>query len=519
MAARTLIVRADAGVAIGTGHVMRCLALAQAWQDDGGIAVFATLHLTAALEARLCAENIETVRLEASIGSSDDAAQTAELARSRQADWVVVDGYHFDDAYQCSVTQGGLKLLFVDDLGQCRHYFADLVLNQNAQASERSYRNRESYTRVLLGARYAMLRREFSSWRSEPRHLDTTARHLLVTMGGSDPDNVTETVIRALQLLDFRGLEIRVLIGSSNPHFSSLKDAANRSSNAISLIRDARNIAELLAWADVAISAAGSTCWEICLLGLPALLIDLAENQRPVAQELHRLGVAIHLGSTKDINPDKIAARLHAIISSVEIRTKMSQRARRLVDGEGAQRVVSAMQGGSLRLRRADENDSQLLWDWANDPDVRTVSFSTEPIPWERHLQWFNAKLADPDAVLYVAIDPEGTPIGHVRYQIDGARAAVSISLAKPWRGKGFGRTILAMASEELFRTTGASIIDAYVKPVNAISLQLFTRAGYTQLTNESVGGQEAIHFVLNKNDMAGLATSGNSAVAGPIAS
>ena len=125
-----------------------------------------------------------------------------------------------------------------------------------------------------------------------------------------------------------------------------------------------------------------------------------------------------------NINPDKIAARLHAIISSVEIRTKMSQRARRLVDGEGAQRVVSAMQGGSLRLRRADENDSQLLWDWANDPDVRTVSFSTEPIPWERHLQWFNAKLADPDAVLYVAIDPEGTPIGHVRYQIDGARAA-----------------------------------------------------------------------------------------------
>jgi RimJ/RimL family protein N-acetyltransferase len=177
------------------------------------------------------------------------------------------------------------------------------------------------------------------------------------------------------------------------------------------------------------------------------------------------------------------------------------------------------MQGGSLRLRRADENDSQLLWDWANDPEVRSVSFSTEPIPWERHLQWFTAKLADPHAALYLAIDPEGTPIGHVRFQVDGDRAAVSISLAKPWRGKGFGRTILAMAADELFRTTSATIVDAFVKPVNAISLQLFTRAGYTQLPNETVGGQDSIHFILDKNDMAGLAASGSGAVAGPIAS
>jgi UDP-2,4-diacetamido-2,4,6-trideoxy-beta-L-altropyranose hydrolase len=519
MAPRTLILRADAGVAIGTGHVMRCLALAQAWQDEGGNAVFAMVHSGPALDARIRTEQIEIVHLHVAAGGRKDAALTAELAHSRHADWLVVDGYQFDDAYQCSVTRGGLKLLFVDDCGHCAHYFADLVLNQNAQASERSYRNRESYTRVLLGARYAMLRREFAAWRPVPREFEGIARRLLVTMGGSDPDNVTERVIRALPLLNQNCLETRILVGNSNPHRASLERAAKQSSNAICLIKDARNIPELMAWADVAVSAAGSTCWEMCLLGLPSILIDLAANQRPVAEELSRSGAAIHLGSTKNITPDKIAAKLQAFISSVELRTKMSQRARGLVDDQGARRVVSAMQGGSLRLRRADKNDCQLLWDWANDPDVRTVSFSTEPIPWERHLQWFHAKLADPNAVLYLAVDPEGTPIGHVRYQIDGARAAVSISLAKPWRGKGFGRTILAMASEELFRTTGATIIDAYVKPVNAISLQLFVRAGYTQLANEIVGGQEAIHFVLDKNDMAGLAASGNGAVAGPIAS
>jgi UDP-2,4-diacetamido-2,4,6-trideoxy-beta-L-altropyranose hydrolase len=290
MAPRTLIIRADASVAMGTGHVMRCLALAQAWQDDGGKVVFAMARSTPALDERIRAEHVEIFHLEATAGGSKDATLTGQLAHSRHADWVVVDGYQFDEAYQCNVTRGGLKLLFVDDFGHCTHYFADLVLNQNAQASERAYRNRESYARVLLGARYAMLRREFALWRTVPREFNATGQRILVTMGGSDPDNVTERAIQALQLLDLNDLEIRILVGNSNPHLPSLERAVKQSAKAICLIRDARNIPELMAWADLAISAAGSTCWEMCLLGLPSILVDLAENQRPVAQERHYSG-------------------------------------------------------------------------------------------------------------------------------------------------------------------------------------------------------------------------------------
>ncbi|MGA9040143.1 MAG: UDP-2,4-diacetamido-2,4,6-trideoxy-beta-L-altropyranose hydrolase [Terriglobales bacterium] len=514
MAPGTLLVRADASVAMGTGHVMRCLALAQAWQDAGGDVLFAMAQSTRAMDARLRTEQIETISLEAAPGSGPDAIQVGKLAHSRNAEWVVVDGYQFDDRYQFSVKQAGQKLLFVDDIGHCAHYCADLLLNQNGHACDEVYRHRENYTRVLLGTRYAMLRREFTPWRRWRREFDPMGRRVLVTMGGSDPRNVTEQVIQALRLSNIGGLEARVLVGSSNPHFASLERAANQASGTVCLIKDARNIPELMAWADVAISAAGSTCWEMCLLGLPALLIDLAENQRPVAEELNRLGAAIHLGSTKDITSSKIAGKLQALIFSRELRTTMSERARELVDGEGAQRVVSAMRSESLGLRRATEKDCQLLWEWANDPEVRIVSFSTDPISWDRHLQWFNAKLADPNAVLYLAVDPEGTPIGHVRYQLEGLRAAVSISLAKPWRGKGLGRAILAKATQDLFQTTPATIIDAFVKPVNTISLQLFTRAGYKQVANETVSGQEAIHFILEKNDTSGLAVSGTGAVA-----
>src|SRR5580704_4132175 len=150
---------------MGPGHVMRCLGLAQAWQDAGGDVVFAMAGPTPAIEARLRAEHIEIVSLEVTAGSGQDAARVGELAHSRRPEWIVVDGYQFDDKYQCSVKQARTKLLFVDDNGHCSHYAADLVLNQNVHADEKSYRHREGSTRVLLGTRYAMLRREFTTWR------------------------------------------------------------------------------------------------------------------------------------------------------------------------------------------------------------------------------------------------------------------------------------------------------------------------------------------------------------------
>jgi len=114
-------------------------------------------------------------------------------------------------------------------------------------------------------------------------------------------------------------------------------------------------------------------------------------------------------------------------------------------------------------------------------------------------LEWFNSKLRDPSAVLHVVVDSEGIPAGQVRYQIKGTRATVSISLAPQFRGKGYGKVVLEMAAEDLFRTTAVMQIDAYVKPNNTASVWLFTRAGYARQRIELIGGQPAVHFVLEK--------------------
>jgi UDP-2,4-diacetamido-2,4,6-trideoxy-beta-L-altropyranose hydrolase len=257
---------------------------------------------------------------------------------------------------------------------------------------------------------------------------------------------------------------------------------------------------ELMANADVAISGAGSTCWEMCFLGLPSIVIDVAENQRPIAEELDRRGIAIHLGSSRDVTPEKIAAELKTLLAARERRATMSETGRNLVDGRGAERVASAMTGASLRLRRVQAEDCELLFAWANDPEVRASSFSSEAIPWERHQEWFSKKMADPHALFYVVMGPNDSPIGQVRYDIDGPRALVSISLGAGFRGKGYGGKCLSLAVEELFRSTRATVIDAYVKPANESSLRLFMKAGFRRQQSAVFAGQPAVHLTLEKD-------------------
>ena len=154
-----LLVRADGSAAIGAGHVMRCLALAPAWQDAGGDVTFAASSLGDTLRRRLIDEGVRVVDLDAPPGSRLDTEATVHHARQAGADWVVADGYDFDAAYQRCVHESGLKLLVLDDYGHAEHYHADLVLNLNLDAEESLYAHRDPATQLLLGTRYALLRR------------------------------------------------------------------------------------------------------------------------------------------------------------------------------------------------------------------------------------------------------------------------------------------------------------------------------------------------------------------------
>ena len=339
-----LLIRADAGTQIGIGHVMRCLALAQAWQDTGGRVVFLMATESPPLEARLRSEGMEVVHLPVQPGSTDDAIQTANHARQVGANWVVVDGYHFGAGYQRVIKDHGLHLLFIDDIGHAEHYYADLVLNQNIHAHEGLYKSKEPYTRLLLGTRYVLLRREFLKWRGWKREIPEVARKVLVTMGGSDPDNVTLKVIQALQQVDVDGLEAIVVVGGSNPHYEELQSVAQKSRFPIRLESNVTQMPELMTWADVAISAGGSTCWELAFMGMPTVALILARNQCPIAERLDTVGVAVNLGWYEDVSPKKLAQVVMQLLKAPRTRAEMSQCGRQLVDSMGSDRVIQALQ-------------------------------------------------------------------------------------------------------------------------------------------------------------------------------
>jgi UDP-2,4-diacetamido-2,4,6-trideoxy-beta-L-altropyranose hydrolase len=503
MSLGTLLIRADASVAIGTGHVMRCLALAQAWQDAGGRAVFATAESTAAVRARIAAEACGMAEISSSPGTSEDALATIALAGGENCAWIVVDGYRFGADYQRALKASGFKVAVLDDYGHARHYCADLVLNQNVSASESMYRSRDEKTQLLLGPRYGLLRREFSKWRDWKREVAPIGHRVLVTMGGSDPANLTARVVNALALVGSNELETIVVVGGSNPYADSMH-LSDSVAKKISLRRDVTNMEELMAWADVAISSAGTTCWELCLLALPSLLIDVAENQSALARELGRLHCAIHLGSQGELSGKQIAGQLEKLLGSEEMRRELSIRCRELVDGLGAQRVVSAM-GTNLRLRPAREDDGRLLWEWANDPQVRVAAFSWQPISWEQHQAWFASKMKDPSCRIFIAEDGGGRPVGQFRVDWRSQQEGdIDVSVASEFRATGKGSALIDMGSSRALLETGGCL-HALVKVGNQASRRAFERAGFRTLGEEVVQGCHAVHYVRSRTQPAKL--------------
>lgn len=489
-----LVIRADAEVAIGSGHVMRCLALAREWQERGGKAVFLGRISAGPLRARIVAEGCQLHLLSASHPDPADCAAVLVWLREaqEQSGWVVLDGYHFTADYHDAIRASGWPLLVIDDYGHLPEYHADILLNPNAYAGGVTY-NTGVETLRLLGARYALLRREFRVAREENRIAAPRGRRILVTMGGGDQNNVCGRVVDALLAMDRSDLEVKIVSGSLNPHRQDLANRLEKASFKVDLLVSVAEMAPLMQWADLAISAAGSTCWELAALGVPMLVTVLAENQERLAASLEAHGAAFSLGWFHEWQPGQAADAIRELLADQDKRRRLGENGQRLVDGRGGGRVVRAMHSTHFFLRSATAEDCELVFRWANDPQTRAASFHPTFISWEEHCRWFAEQLADPAHVFLIAVGVEGQPLGQVRFAMDMDEAVISITLAGEFRGVGLGARLIRHACQQVMAAKPLRKIKALIREENSLSIRAFSKAGFLPVEMVNGSGRQAV--------------------------
>jgi len=346
---KDLIIRADASTSIGTGHIMRCIALGQAWQKRGGDVTFLSHYESRDLCQRIVDEGFNCIFIENPHPNPYDLGRTLEILTrftnhsSAAKTCVAIDGYHFTADYHKAVRENGYRLLVIDDMAHLDRYHADVLLNQNIHAPELNY-SCDRETIQLLGADYFMLRQEFLEYRSWKRQIPGEKVRVLVTLGGADPDNVTLKVINALNSVDGADLEANIIVGPENTNTESLEKSLASSPFTIDLSPNVSNMPELMAWADVAISAAGSTCWELAFMRLPFVAIILAKNQEMIAIELDKAGAGMNAGWHNRLTSQDMTLLLRRVLFDRTACSAMIQKGRGLADGQGADRIVEILE-------------------------------------------------------------------------------------------------------------------------------------------------------------------------------
>jgi len=498
--APSILIRCDATPALGGGHVMRCLTLANALAKAGWRVRFACVAGTATVVSALARSGFDIIEL---INPLDAAQLVGKLRKPFDA--IVFDQYDIDANYERALRPFANMLVVIDDLADRRHD-CDLLIDQTFGRTPEDYRSLlPADAQILTGSQYALLRPEFAQARPRAlaRHSDgRPVKRILVSMGLTDPGGITEKVLNAVPEAD-TGMSVDVVAGSRAPGLPAVQELAARHPN-VTVHIDAADICSLMIAADLAIGGAGTTTWERCCLGLPTIIWILADNQRLVANALGKIGAAYVVD---DLNA--FAEALAKMLRSPTSRQSLSAAAAALTDGHGTDRIVDSINSKTtgraraqqetsgicptIRVRRAQDSDSRNIWVWRNDPATRHFSKNSEPVTWARHSSWLRALLFDSQRILLIA-EIGGMPVGVVRFDRhpgNETRYITSINLKPDAKGKGLGRKVLAEGCQYIAAELGAVSLEAHISKANEASRRIFVGLGFKPLADHVDGEYE----------------------------
>jgi len=346
--------RVDSSLKIGTGHVMRCLTLAQVLKENGANVEFICRKHEGSLIDKIRSigfhvnelEVLDEIEVDAKLAHShwlgatqqQDADDCIDILKAEKSDWLIVDHYALDEQWQKRLKPYYEELMVIDDLADRKHQ-CDVLLDQTFGRQQEDYSTlTPKGCKLLLGSQYALLRPEFFKWRSYSirRRSKVEFKQLLINMGGVDADNITGSILDELKICNLpNDISITIVMGVSAPHLESVKLKAVTLPYKTEIKVDVGNMAEIMANADIAIGAAGATTWERCCLGLPTIQIVTAENQNTIAKSLAKKNAVKLLQDRKELS---------SMISDATGWMKdISDITRQISDGQGLMRVASVI--------------------------------------------------------------------------------------------------------------------------------------------------------------------------------
>ena len=351
-----VVIRADANSKIGMGHVMRCLSVADALLKRGEEVLFVTADDTPVplltkkgipyrvLHTDYADMEAELPELWDVLNELSRRMESPEAALAQRNTSILVDSYYVTEKYLATLKKR-ITTIYMDDV-YAFSYPVDMLINYNIYGEEMGYEKDTAFanTKLLLGAEYVPLREEFSAGEQQRTAADGG---ILITTGGSDSFNLAgQLLTEAMKYDALKTKEYHVVSGSLNPHIGELQALAQEHGN-IHIHCNVTNMAELMAESKVALSAGGSTLYELCAMGVPTIAFSFAENQEHLVQTFVKRGIAQYGGNYRTDGNRMVQntiAGLEMLLEDENLRAEYRKKARTLVDGKGADRIAEAIQ-------------------------------------------------------------------------------------------------------------------------------------------------------------------------------
>lgn len=497
-----VVFRADASIELASGHVMRCLTLAQELKSQNECIniTFICRSLPTPIKKLILNNDYNLYEIAGSntLWNQDiDIKNTRNILKTiSKIDLLIVDHYFLNAIWELALKPYYKKICVIDDLANRSHH-ADYLLDQTYNRKAADYQKwLNPQCELLIGEKYILLRDEFKKNRAsaiKKRKKTQKPNNILVSLGGVDNEKLNNKIISILSKAIEQGLPIKqvvVVISSYSENIIDIKNDAKKF-KWLKCVIDSTNIASLMIDADIAIGASGSSAWERCCLGLPTLATVLAKNQELVNNNLSEYGAIINLGESKSLDSKKVILQLNNLMHEQSKYQEMSTKSFECCDGLGTKNVADRLLSQTVILVKASIKAMPLIFKWQSLAVIRKFSRNTKKISWPEHKEWFKKSLKNPDRHLYIIkqnlktvgvlrLDKINKKPPHLAF-VEGIIYEISILIAPEYQGKNLAIKALHAINEQYDNAT----IYAYVNKSNIASQKLFKRANYVKISSE----------------------------------